>query len=93
MYVLANEVLITLQEREAMTVKQLIDLLVDMNPEAEVTMMSQPSWPMEYSLRGVAERQAFDRKKPQDEKAAPNDVVLIEGQWLRYGSRDAWGGR
>ena len=33
-----------------MTVKELMELLEEQDPEAEVRLMEQPNWPFEYSL-------------------------------------------
>lgn len=36
-----------------MTVQELIEILEDSNPDAEVRFASQPSWPFEYSIADV----------------------------------------
>jgi len=38
-----------------MTVQELIDLLEDMDREAEVRIADQPNWPFEYEIDAVAE--------------------------------------
>ena len=40
-----------------MTVQQLIDLLSDCQPEAEVKIMSQENWPFENAVHGVCVRE------------------------------------
>ena len=40
-----------------MTVQELIDLLQEHDPEAEVRIMSQEGWPFECSLFGVTTRE------------------------------------
>ena len=40
-----------------MTVQELIDLLQEHDPEAEVRIMSQDGWPFECSLFGVTTRE------------------------------------
>ena len=58
-----------------MKVSELIELLEEQDPNAEVLVMSQPNWPLEPRLeRGIAK----------------NDVFLVEGEQLRYGSKTAW---
>ena len=83
-----------------MTVEELMTILTDMDLDAEAVMVFQRTWPLEYSLGGVALRAEADghddgdgdapsrRRRP--EVGAPNDVILVEGSHLRYGNRDAW---
>jgi len=84
-----------------MKVSELIELLEDQDPDAEVMIMSQENWPFENAVAGVAVREEFvaddedcdedEREEPRYEKGtAPNDVFLVEGQQLRYGSKAAW---
>ena len=80
-----------------MKVKELIEILEDMDPEATVLLASQPSWPFEYGLAGVAVRGDFADEEDGggDEPTyglgtAANDVFIVEGQQLRYGSKAAW---
>jgi len=87
-----------------MTVSELIELLEDCDPDAQVLLMSQPSWPFEHSVAGVTIRSDVDddegehgdedeeREAPRADGTRPNDVFILEGQQLRYGSRDAWSG-
>ena len=42
-----------------MTVQQLLDLLEDKDPDAEVRIMMQESWPFECAIDGVAVREDF----------------------------------
>lgn len=81
-----------------MTVKQLRDLLEDFDDDANVFIMSQPHWPFEYSVAGAVERREFidgdddDYEDTSDDRGELklNDVFLLEGTQLRYGSKDAW---
>jgi len=83
-----------------MKVKELMQLLGYCDPEAEVVMASQRSWPVEHSVSGVATREGCRRAAEEaDEHAgergyqpgtAASDVILAEGTWLRYGEREAW---
>jgi len=84
-----------------MKVSELIELLGDQDPDAEVMIMSQENWPFENAVAGVAVREEFvdddedcdkdEREESRYEKGtAPNDVFLVEGQQLRYGSKAAW---
>lgn len=85
-----------------MKVKDLIELLEDCDADAEVFIMSQENWPFENTVAGVVARQdCHDDEDGDDDDAtverrhedgtAPNDVFLVEGQQLRYGSKAAWG--
>ncbi len=57
-----------------MLVADLIRTLEDMDPEAEVRLAVQPSYPMTYSIGDVVEYEG--------------SVYLAEGGDGRYGSRD-----
>jgi hypothetical protein len=72
-----------------MKVRELIALLERVDPNAEVYLMCQPSWPFEYAVAGVAVRGDF-----KDEDDLPlNDVFILEGSQERYGSKEAWRAR
>jgi hypothetical protein len=83
-----------------MKVRELIELLEDQDPDAEVFIMSQENWPFENAVAGVAVREEMieddedddeDREEPRYEKGtAPSDVFIVEGEQLRYGSKAAW---
>jgi hypothetical protein len=67
-----------------MNVRELIELLGEQDPDAEVFMMAQPIWPFECSLAGVTTRAEIERamRKKADDDAekhrprgtAKNDV-------------------
>lgn len=83
-----------------MTVAELIERLSEMDPDARVFLMMQPSWPFEYSISGVTTRDDFTEREYDedgndvshiaDDNERPSDVFLCEGQQLRYGNKDAW---
>ncbi|WP_223643764.1 hypothetical protein [Corallococcus sp. EGB] len=86
-----------------MKVSELIELLEEQDPDAEVLIMSQQNWPFENAVAGVAVREEMlradrdedgdddDAEEPRYERGtAPNDVFLVEGEQLRYGSKTAW---
>jgi hypothetical protein len=85
-----------------MKVSELIELLEEQDPNAEVLVMSQPNWPFELSLAGVTTREEMlradrddaddaDDEEPRLERGtAKSDVFLVEGEQLRYGSKTAW---
>ena len=86
-----------------MKVSELIELLEEQDPDAEVLVMSQPNWPFELGLAGVTTREEMlradrdedgngddDEEPRRDLGTAKNDVFLVEGEQLRYGSKTAW---
>ena len=84
-----------------MKVSELIELLEEQDPDAEVLVMSQPNWPFELGLAGVTTREEMlraDRDEDGDRDDEPrlergiakSDVFLVEGEQLRYGSKTAW---
>lgn len=85
-----------------MKVSELIELLEEQDPDAEVFVMSQENWPFECAIAGVATRDEIlradaDERDEDDERddclepgAHRNDVFIVEGEQLRYGSKTAW---
>ncbi len=87
-----------------MKVSELIELLEEQDPDAEVLVMMQQNWPFECSLAGVTTREEMlradrdedgdgddDNEEPRIERGtAKSDVFLVEGAQLRYGSKTAW---
>ena len=71
-----------------MKVKDLIWILEQMDSEAQVFIMSQKSWPFEYSIHSVLQRSDFEDNHAQDVSSL--DVFIVEGEQLRYGNKDAW---
>ena len=92
-----------------MKVRELIEILEELDPEASVYIMSQQNWPFELAIHGVTVREEFtetddedgdaedapartegDRWRARPEALPRNDVFIVEGSQLRYGSKDAW---
>ena len=77
-----------------MKVHELIEALEDMDdPEAQVFIMSQKSWPFEYSIHSVLQRSDFEGEPAGDIEETDTsslDVFIVEGEQLRYGNKDAW---
>lgn len=81
-----------------MKVGELIEILSEMDADAQVFIASQPNWPFEYSVCGVARRAEMNGDDADDEETAatyepgtaPSDVFIVEGTQLRYGSKAAW---
>jgi len=82
----------------AMTVGELIEYLEQYDRDAQVLLMEQPGWPFEYSINGVVSREEIINQEPDEDRAELgdgeeiNDVFLLEGTQLRYGSKKAWDG-
>ena len=76
-----------------MKVSELIELLSGFDANAEVVLTTQPNYPMEHTVSGVA-RRADLGDQPEHRRdgpsSDPNDVLLVEGRWLRYGDLAAW---
>lgn len=85
-----------------MKVRELIELLKEQDLDAEVILQQQPGYPMEYSLCGVTTRDEVLRAEADESEdgledeheleggRSRNDVFLLEGSHLRYGSKTAW---
>ena len=85
-----------------MTVEELISILEELEPEAEVLITHRQGMPYELELEGVTTREEIDRAdgiRPEDVNSpaktyesgtSPNDVVLVAGDFLRHGSPSAW---
>ena len=80
-----------------MKVRELIEILGKMDAEANVMLAQQPGYPFEYSVAGVAVREDFieddedgGERRTYEPGTAGNDVLIVEGAQLRYGSKAAW---
>ena len=79
----------------SMTVRELREMLEMFDDEAEVRIMSQPSWPFEYSINNVIARGDFeDIENSEDESQRSDkkdgDVFIIEGNQICYGNKNAF---
>jgi len=78
-----------------MKVRELMAVLKDLEPNAQVLIASQPNLPLEIELSGVVTRaecdapddEGHEEPKRSDAGLVPTDVFLVEGQQLRYGSK------
>ncbi len=83
-----------------MKVRQLLQELETLDPDAEVRIMSQESWPFEMNIHSVRTRDEFESMEEyEDAKDWPDvgemqhkgiDVFLVEGRQLCYGNKNAW---
>lgn len=82
-----------------MKVSELIELLSECDPDATVMIGQQPAWPFENAIDGIAVRADFAKAGDKDDEAdagdsedrkRANDVFIVEGAQLRYGSKAMW---
>lgn len=89
-----------------MKVRDLIDILETMDPDADAFLLVQPSYPFEVHLTGVCQRSDFaeetrdsgepggaavgDRWQLAEADLPGNDVFLLAGDQVRYGNKAAW---
>ena len=59
-----------------MTVQDLLDIFKNLDPDANVLLASQPSYPFENLIDGVVTKDG--------------DVFILQGEQLRYGSKELW---
>lgn len=77
-----------------MTVRELIEALERQDPDANVLLGVQPSWPFEHSVMGVTVRREFSEVEVDEDRdpysiaGRPNDVIICEGGQVRYGDRN-----
>lgn len=77
-----------------MTVGELIGILERYDEDLDVLIVSQPSWPFEYSIDGIVARsEIFEERDEYDEEEEDKEddcVFICEGNQLRYGRKAAW---
>lgn len=89
-----------------MKVRDLIETLEDMDPDADVFVAIQPEYPFECRLAGVCERGDYLDEDEADDEAEPwsgsdrwaasdsdlpkSDVLILAGDQVRYGAKAAW---
>lgn len=74
-----------------MQVRELIEMLEGMDPDAEVRFASQPSWPFEYAINEVVEVGPPEEEEADEDEELPDlgdepvsVVYLVEGRQLGY---------
>ena len=73
-----------------MKVRQLLDLLSEYSPEAEVRLIHQPNYPLLSALGGVVGESEVRDHEGGDLGDEPEVVYLLEGEPLGYGRANAW---
>lgn len=73
-----------------MTVQELIDSLDKYDPDTEVRLAMQPTWPFEYSIKGVCS--SMDVPGEDGEEISTEDeteiVYIAEGSQLAYANKN-----
>lgn len=73
-----------------MTKQELLELLDGLPDDTEIRLMTQPSWPFEFSIAGAALASELPDFKPKGRSDDEEVLYLVEGRQLAYGTRDAW---
>ncbi len=77
-----------------MKVRDLIELLEGMDPDADVFIMAQPSWPFEHGLSGICQRRDFtepdDFDDDEDVEEAPRSRDRWSGSESQHPSNDVF---
>ena len=74
-----------------MKVRELMRLLEDQDPDADVLLATQRESAVEHRLLGVVFREEmYQLEAGPSPEGDPSDVLLVEGEQLRYGSKAAW---
>lgn len=69
-----------------MNVRELMERLSDLDPDAEVLLAHQPSWPLQFTLGGVASSEDIAAESECDEHKDYNcdDCVAAQGEPVVY---------
>jgi hypothetical protein len=73
-----------------MNVAELIELLEELDQDAEVLIMSQENWPFELAITGVTTREDLGEEVDGGTGGEASDVFIVDGEQLRYGNKSAW---
>jgi len=74
-----------------MTVRELMERLGDLDPDAEVRLMTQHQYPLESHVRGVCDNvELFEEDPGADYKELDLIVYIVEGEQVGYGRKAAW---
>ena len=76
------------KRRETMTVAELIERLQEQPADAEIRLMTQPRYPMQYGIEGVVSTE--DYNQDEEDFSAETIVYICEGNEKGYGSRQAF---
>jgi hypothetical protein len=81
-----------------MTVRDLMERLEDMDPDAEVRLMIQRHYPLESTVLGICDSKELrrDPEEGDEEEGEEEDddaetiVYIVEGSQVGYGLKTAW---
>jgi|TARA_Y100000310_G_scaffold37883_1_gene35533 hypothetical protein len=68
-----------------MTVSELLEQLKDYDPNAVVTLMVQPNYPLECHIELVTSRSDIG-----SHAEVSGDVYIVQGSQIGYGTRKVW---
>jgi hypothetical protein len=82
-----------------MKVQQLLEMLHDYDPDAEVLIATRDRFPWDCKIAGVCTREDIILEEDEEDEAndepekdtKENDVIIAMGDQLRYGSAGIWG--
>ena len=69
-----------------MKASELIELLEDLDSDAEVRLMCQQEWPFENGVKGVVTKSELTGEVCETDEV----VYLVEGSQIGYGNKEAW---
>jgi len=74
-----------------MTVRELMERLGDLDPDAEIRLMTQRHYPLESHTGGVCDNvELFEEDPNADYKELDLIVYIVEGAQIGYGRKAAW---
>lgn len=73
-----------------MKVRELLAFLQDYEPDAEVYLVTQKSWPFESDVTAARVREEVEPGVKREPFHEPTDVLIVEGRQVAYGTRKAW---
>jgi len=78
-------------KENAMTVRELMERLEELNPDAEIRLMIQRHYPLESHVYGICGGQQLKRGEDDDDDEGSESVIyIVEGQQIGYGLKRAW---
>jgi len=75
------------------TVEELVNLLEDFDPDAEVRIVSQPSAPLAYEIEAVVDTRNIPEEQRDDAaeiQREPGVVYVLEGNQIGRAPKEIW---
>jgi hypothetical protein len=80
-----------------MRVGELIERLQQFDEDAEVRLAFQPSWPLQFEIKGVASLREAERQEPEEDQTEEREddiIYIVEGSHPHkdspYANRNLW---